>query len=215
MVDIEKIEKRTVRSFYEDGLFEIALGAVFLLLGGYFFAQMTAPAGSALEGVLSILFVFVIGSSAFLASRLLRFFKRRITYPRTGYVAFKKKEPSSRRRVATAVVAGVIGASLAALYSLSPSVKVLLPALNGLLLAIAVLFFANKIGLVRFFVLAALSAAIGFAVTAAGIGDIKGVSLYYGLFGAAAFLSGLVTLVVYLRRSPRPAAEGPEGPDAR
>ncbi len=215
MVDIEKIEKRTVRSFYEDGLFEIALGAVFLLLGGYFFAQAAAPEGSTLQDVLSILFVFVIGSSAFLASRILRFFKRRITYPRTGYVAFKKKEPGPGKRVATAVVAGIIGASLAALYSLSPSVRVLLPALNGLLLAVAVLFFANKIGLVRFFVLAGLSAATGFAVTAAGIGDIKGVSLYYGLFGAAVALSGLATLVVYLRRSPRPAAEAPEGPDAR
>ena len=214
MVDIEKIEKRTVQSFYEDGLFEIALGAVFLLLGGYFFAQMTAPKGSTLEDVLSILFVLVIGSSAFLASRILRFFKRRITYPRTGYVAFKKKEPSTRRRVATAVVAGIIGASLAALYSLSPSVKVLLPAVNGLLLAIAVLLFANKIGLIRYYLLAAASAVIGFAVTAAGVGDIKGVSLYYGLFGAAALLSGLVTLVVYLRRSPRPGAAGPEGPDA-
>jgi len=214
MVDIEKIEKRTVQSFYEDGLFEIALGAVFLLLGGYFFAQMTAPKGSTLEDVLSILFVLVIGSSAFLASRILRFFKRRITYPRTGYVTFKKKEPSTRRRVATAVVAGIIGASLAALYSLSPSVKVLLPAVNGLLLAIAVLLFANKIGLIRYYLLAAASAVIGFAVTAAGIGDIKGVSLYYGLFGAAALLSGLVTLVVYLRRSPRPGAAGPEGPDA-
>jgi len=214
MVDIEKIEKRTVQSFYEDGLFEIALGAVFLLLGGYFFAQMSAPKGSALEGALSILFVIVIGSSAFLASRILRFFKRRITYPRTGYVAFKKKEPSVRRRVATAVVAGIIGASLAALYSLSPSVKVLLPAVNGLLLAIAVLLFANKVGLIRYYILAAVSAVIGFAVTAAGIGDIKGVSLYYGLFGAAAVLSGLAALVVYLRRSPRPAAAGPEGPDA-
>jgi hypothetical protein len=214
MVDIEKIEKRTVQSFYEDGLFEIALGAVFLLLGGYFFAQAAAPKGSVLEDALSVLFILVIGSSAFLVSRILRFFKRRITYPRTGYVTFKKKDPSSRRHVATAVVAGIIGASLAALYSLSPSVKVLLPAVNGLLLAIAVLLFANKVGLIRYYLLAAVSAVIGFAVTAAGIGDIKGVSLYYGLFGAAALLSGLATLVVYLRRSPRPAAAGPEGPDA-
>ncbi|MCK7541219.1 MAG: hypothetical protein MZV63_65195 [Marinilabiliales bacterium] len=43
MVDIEKIEKRTVRSFYEDGLFEIALGLVFLLLGGCFFAPGRRP----------------------------------------------------------------------------------------------------------------------------------------------------------------------------
>ena len=214
MVDIEKIEKRTVRSFYEDGLFEIALGAVFLLLGGYFFAQTAAPKGSAIEGALSILFVLVIGSSAFLASRILRFFKRRITYPRTGYVAFKKKEPSPKRRIAAAVTGGLMGASLAALYGLSPSVRTLLPALNGILLAVVVLLIANKIGLIRYYVLAAVSVVIGFAVTAAGIGDTKGISLYYGLFGAAVTVSGLAALFVYLKRSPRPAAEGPEGPDA-
>lgn len=203
MVDIEKIEKRTVQSFYSDGLAEIAIGLIFLLLGGYFFAQAVVPEGSALGSALSVLFVLVIVSSGFLVSRILRFLKRRITYPRTGYVAFKKKEPSPKRRVATMIIGGIIGGSLAALYGLSPSLKTLFPALNGILFAIAVLIFANKVGLIRFYILAAVSAIIGFAVTAAGVGDVKGVSLYYGVFGAAVTISGLVTLIVYLRKSPR------------
>ncbi len=203
MVDIEKIEKRTVQSFYDDGLPEISLGLIFLLLGGYFFAQTTAAERSALSSALSVLFVLVIVSAGFLASRILRFLKRRITYPRTGYVAFKKKEPSSKRRAATMIVGGIIGAATAALYGLSPSFKVLFPALNGLLLAVAVLLIAGKIGLARFYILSAASAVIGLAVTAAGVGDIKGISLYYGLFGAAVTLSGLATLIVYLRKSPR------------
>ena len=203
MVDIEKIEKRTVQSFYDDGLNEIVLGLIFVLLGGYFFAQAAIPEGSPFNAALSVLFVFVIISSGFLVNRFIRFFKRRITYPRTGYVAFKKKEPSPKRRAATMIVAGIIAASLSALYTLSPSLKALFPALNGLLFAVAVLLIANKIGLVRFYVLAAASAVIGVAVTAAGVGDIKGVSLYYGLFGAAVTVSGLATLVVYLRKSPR------------
>jgi hypothetical protein len=214
MVDIDKIEKRTVRSFYEDGLFEIALGLALLILGGYFFAQAVVPEDSALGSVLSVLFIFVIFFAIFFVNRLLRFLKRRITYPRTGFVAFKRKDPSPKRRVAAAVAGGLMGASLAALYGLSPSVRTLLPALNGLLFAVAVFLIANKIGLVRYFILAAASAVIGFAVTAARIGDIKGVGLYYGLFGVAALVSGLATLVVYLRRSPRPGAAGPEGPDA-
>ena len=82
MVDIEKIEKRTVQSFYDDGLFEIALGFVLLLLGGYFFAQTSvsrrAPPSAPL---LSVLFVLVIVSAGFLVNRILRFLKRRITYP--------------------------------------------------------------------------------------------------------------------------------------
>jgi hypothetical protein len=214
MVDIEKIEKRAVQSFYDDGLSEIALGLVLLLLGGYFLAQELAPDGSAVGAVLSVAFLLVVLSAGFFVNRLLRFFKRRITYPRTGYVTFKKKDPSPKRRVATAVVAMIISASLAALYGISPSLKILYPALNGLLFAVAVLLFANKVGLVRFFVLSAASVLIGFAVTAAGIGDVKGIGLYYLLFGAAVIVSGAAALVTYLRKYPRPATDGPEGPDA-
>ncbi|MBE3112001.1 MAG: hypothetical protein IMZ46_16100 [Acidobacteria bacterium] len=210
MVDIEKIEKRTVQSFYDDGLTEISLGLIFLLLGGYFFAQAAAPEGSALSSALSVLFVLVIVSSGFLVARILRFLKRRITYPRTGYVAFKKKELSPKRRVATMIIGGIIGGSLAALYGLSPSLKTLFPALNGILFAIAVLLFANKVGLIRFYILAAVSAVIGLAVTAAGVGDVKGVSLYYGLFGAAVIISGLASLAIYLRKSARVERENPD-----
>jgi len=214
MVDIKRIEKRTVQYFYEDGLNEIALGLIFLLLGGYFFAQAAIPEGSPLNAMLSVLFVFVIISSGFLVSRFIRYFKRRITYPRTGYVAFKKKKPNPKRRAAVVITSGLIGASLAALYTLSPALKALFPALNGLLFAVAIFFIANKVGLVRFHVLAAASAAIGVVVTTSGVGDIKGVSLYYGLFGAAMVVSGLAALIVYLRRSPRPEAGDTEGPDA-
>lgn len=214
MVDIEKIEKRTVRSFYEDGLTEIALGFVLLLLGGYFFAQAAVPEHSALGNVLSVLFVLVIVSAGFLVNRVLRFFKRRITYPRTGYVAFKPKDRGPARRIAAAASGMVIAAALVALYNLSPSFKVLLPGLNGLLLAVVFLLFAVRIGLARIYILAGASALIGVGVSAAGIGDVKGISLYYGLFGAALLLSGLAALVVYLRRYPKPESGGPEAPDA-
>jgi hypothetical protein len=213
MVDIKKIEKRTIQSFYEDGLAEITLGLIVLLLGGYFFAKEILPKDSSFSAVLNVLFALVI-VFAFLANRILRFFKRRITYPRTGYVTFKKKESSPKRRVATAVVAAIISASLASLYGLSPSFKALYPAVNGLLFGVAGLLFANKVGLMRFYVLAASSAVIGVAVTAAGIGDLKGIFLYYAIFGTAMIISGLAALIVYLHRSPRPAAEVSEGPDA-
>ena len=215
MVDIDKIEKRTVRSYYEDGLTEIALGLVFLLLGAYFYAEATLPPGSTVLTFVSSAGFLGIFAAAFLVNRLLRFLKRRITYPRTGYVSFKKKEAGPKRRFAAAAVAMVISAGLAVLYGLSPSVRLLLPAVNGLLFAVAGLLVANRIGLVRFYILAAASAVIGVGLTAAGAGDAKGVSLFYLLFGAAVILTGAAALAIYLRRNPRPAPESPEGPDAR
>ncbi len=214
MIDIEKIEKRTVRSFYDDGLFEISLGLVFLLLGGYFFAQSSVPEGSTVHSWLSAAFVLLIVSAGLLVNSVLRFLKRRVAYPRTGYVAFKEKRVGGKRRFATALVGALMGGSIAALYQIAPSAKTLLPALNGLLLAFVALVLAHRIGLARVYILAAASAVTGFAITAAGIGDIKGLSLYYGLFGAALVLSGLAALIVYLRRSPLPADDAAEGPDA-
>jgi hypothetical protein len=214
MVDIEKIEKRTVQSYYDDGLGEIALGLILFLLGGVFIAQTIVRERSAIYQALGILSIIVVLSAALLTGRIVRLLKRRITYPRTGYVAFKKKERSPKRRAVAGIVAAIIGASIAVLYGLSPSVSTLFPAVNGLLLAVAVFFFAHKVGLTRFYVLAAASAVIGIAIAAAGIGEIKGIGFFYMLYGITIAISGVITLVAYLHRYPRAAAGSLEGPDA-
>jgi hypothetical protein len=215
MVDIEKIEKRTVQSFYDDGLFEIGLGFVFVLLGGFLFVQTALPKGSTLAAIIGFFLIGIIFLAAFLVNRVIRFLKRRITYPRTGFVAFKKQPVSPRKRLRAGLFGGFIGALFAVLLGLAPSLRTLLPALNGFMLALISFKIANRVGVARFFVLATLSAVIGFSLTAGGIGDSKGISLFYLIFGAAVVISGLAALVVYLRRNPRPAAETPEGPDAR
>ena len=85
--EIKDIEKRTRQYFYEDGFIEIAVGILFLMLGGYFFATVALPATSRIKSWLDASFVLVILAGLFLVGRLVRFLKFRITYPRTGYVA--------------------------------------------------------------------------------------------------------------------------------
>jgi hypothetical protein len=90
-----------------------------------------------------------------------------------------------------------------------------MPALYGILLGIAVFFVANRIGILRFYLLSVASAIIGVAIAAAGVEETEGVFFYYFFFGASVLISGLTALIVYLRRFPRPAAGGPEASDAR
>jgi hypothetical protein len=215
MVDITQIEKRTFRSFYDDGLFEIALGLALLAVGALLYWQTVLPDGSLLNTILTSGFVVVLVSSGFLVNLFVRFFKRRVTYPRSGYVAFKSKSVSPRRRTATMIVAGIIGGSLAALTGLSPAFRSLWPAAAGILAAVAVLIMANRIGLTRFYILAGAAAVIGPALAAAGTEMTRGISYFFGLFGLAWLVSGVAALLVYLGRSPRPGADGAEGPDAR
>lgn len=215
MVDVDKIEKRTVQSFYDDGVFEIALGSVFVLLGGYIFVQTALPKRSALAAIMSIALIGVIILAGFLVNRIIRVLKRRITYPRTGYVAFKKQPVSPRKRRRARLFGGFMGFLLALLIGLAPSLGVLLPVMVGFPLAMIAFKIANKAGVARFFVLAALSAIIGFALPAAGIGGARGMGLALGLIGGSMILSGSTALIIYLRRHPRPAPDGPEGSDAR
>jgi hypothetical protein len=199
--EIRDVERRTRQYFYEDGFIELAVGILFLMLGGYFFASVSLPDTSRIKSWLDASLVLVILAGVFLVGRLVRFLKFRITYPRTGYVAYKRKETTPGRRALAAASGGVIAAVLAALIAVSPSVKDWLPALNGVLLALACYLFARRAEVTRFQILAAASAIIGLAVALAGIGDIKGVSLYYAIFGVAILLSGLAAFRLYPLRS--------------
>ncbi len=202
--DLKAIERRTVRSFYDDGLFEIALGAILLLLGGYFFGEIALPKTSLVRSFLSSAFVLVILFAGLLINKILRFLKNRITYPRAGYVSFRKERNPKRRWIA-GIYGALIGASFPFLMSFVPSFRDMLPAVNGLLFGVVFLLLANKSGMSRYYVLSFVSVAIGIALAAAGIGDIRGISLYYALFGAAMTLSGLAALIVFLRKNKRAA----------
>ncbi len=208
--DFKAIEKRTIRSFYDDGLTEIAMGAIFLLLGGYFFGQIALPEGSFFHSLLSASFILVIIFSGLLVNKILRYFKSRITYPRAGYVSFRKEKSPKRKRVA-AVSAALIGASVSVLLGISPSFRVALPAVNGILLSVALLLLSSKTGVLRFSILAVVSAAAGVVLAAVGIGDIGGIGLFYAIFGAAVTISGLIALAGFLRRNRR-SDGGPDEP---
>ena len=208
--EVRDIERRTRRYFYDDGFVEIAVGLLFLLLGGYFYASVALPAASSVKSWLDASLVVVIAAGVFLVGRLVRFLKQRVTYPRTGYVAYKKTAATPSRRLGAALSGGVIAVALAAFFTVSPSGKAWLPAVNGVLLALACHLFARRSDVGRFHILATASAIIGLGVALAGFGDIKGISLYYAAFGVAVIVSGLAAFSLYLRRS-RSEAEGGHG----
>jgi hypothetical protein len=200
MINSQKeIERRTKQYFYNDGLTEIAVGIVLLMLGVYFFGSVALPANSLVRTWLDAAFILVIFAGIFIVRRLVRFLKFRITYPRTGYVSYKKKSGGRRRGAVAGVSGGIVAAALSVLLAVSPSMKAWMPALNGFGLSLAVFLLARRTEIARYYVLAAASAVIGLAVALKGIGDLEGVSLYYAVFGAAVITSGLVALILYLR----------------
>ncbi len=206
--DIDQVKQKIYRYWYVDGVTEIGFGIICLLLGVYFFVQATYPKESTLYRIFDLGLVFIIFGAGLAGSRFIGLFKNRITYPRTGYISYKKA--SGKYRWLTALLGMVIGSLAAGLVINAPESIAWMPAVSGLILAAVLLFIAARAGLLRFYLLSAASAAIGIGLSLAGIGDILGLSYFYLFTCLALFASGGATLWIDLHstRLPTEAAEG-------
>lgn len=199
---IDRAMRRTWRYWYEDGLAEMALGCMFVALGLSFFVESVLPQGPwrAAWGMLAPL-TAVVGT-ALLGNRAVKAVKARITYPRTGYVAYRRERRG--RNWATRITLGfAVGALVGALAAL-PSLKVWVPAISGLIMGGVWTYLGQRLDLPRFYLLAAAAAILGTLVSLGGFDDLSAGALYYAGFGVLVVVWGSATLCAYLRSTQPP-----------
>lgn len=198
-MSIDRAMRRPWQYWFEDGLVEIAVGGVLVAIALLFLAEVASgTAGLAAPGL-----PVVVGGGSWLAGRAVKAAKERLTYPRTGYVAYKRERRRGRivrTLAACAVMGGLVGAVMAQLPS-----GAWITAAEGLLGSVAFFLLGHKVDLTRFYALAGVSALLGVAASWAGLSDTLGSVVLYGGIGVAVIASGLVALRGYLRSSQPPA----------
>ena len=199
--DLKHSQLRAIQYFYADGSFEFGFGLLCLLLGVYFFVE-THVQGWLLAVVDGSLVLVMIGG-AWLINRLIKRLKERLTWPRTGYIKYRREEgPRRGWRVATGLVVGGLVGAIGAVLVTSLNIRLAtMPVLTGFILGIVLGFLGWRARLPRFYLLAGLSAATGLAVS--GMENAIALAACYLAIGLLLFVSGGVTLWVYLR-STRP-----------
>lgn len=197
---IRDAERRAYRYWYEDGLIDILLGMFLLLVGATsVLEEVPLPEGLAIAaGVVRIVVVVV---AALVLRRIVRRLKERVTYPRTGYVAYRRRPGWLRwLKVGTGVTAGAI----IGLLSVSQSgVVQWLPVLAGTLIGAALLYAGVRFDLTRYHALALVSVLAGGVAAWLALSSTLRLALLLGIVGLAAVVAGVVTLIGYLRRNPR------------
>mgnify|MGYP005849468323 CR=1 FL=1 len=201
--EVERATQRAQRYWFDDGLAEIGIGAILLLIGLMFYAEAVVPPSALPTGFSSIGLIVIVFGGWWLAGRLVKAAKARLTYPRTGYVSYAR--PRKRRLGAAVVIGAGTAALVAVLFATAPASLAWLPALQGLLGAAFTVYVAYRFALGRFYVLAVISVLVGASAALAGLGDLLGDAVYYGTMGISFIVSGLLTLYGYLRRHQRPA----------
>ncbi len=212
--DLKKHQLRTVQYDHVDGTPELAFGGLFLLIAicSYIFAKLPDLSNS-IFSTLIIMLAFVGGG--FLIARLTQLLKERITYSRTGYVAYKRQGRPIKRSTRLMILIGVLLLTVTLLVLLflnrlkfptqsQDSTLYVMPGLTGLLFSGLWAIAGWKIALPRYYLIAAATFLIGAVLLVSGLGVNLGMALLFGAMSLILFTSGGVTLWKYLRQNPLP-----------
>ncbi len=215
--ELDEKQLRAKQYWYVDGTYEFNMAGIFLLLTVYFLL-LAKFEGTKLGSVLSVIMVLVFIGGIFLVNWLIQQLKNRVTFPRTGYVSYKRI--SGKKRIVRMVIVGAVAGTIAALISaavISSSAEFIvrisqdyslkgLPGVTGLLMAVAATIFGIRMRISRFYFVALLSIIIGTATMFIQVDMNTGLALYYGTMGVALLIIGGFVLSTYLR-STTPSAE--------
>lgn len=216
---IDEITKRTQRYFYEDGIWEIGFGLVNFLLAAFFLIASSIDWVGPLALVIALLQMGVVVGSYLLINRVVRYLKERITYPRTGYVSYRK--PAARARLKRIGITALISCSLAALVSIIATIRMMenaMPLVIGIMMAAALVYLGVRLNFLRLYFIAGFVLVLGYLLSLVSLPSMKSTSVFFGGLGLLLIVSGGLTLLDYMRRT-RPADESmdyeptDEGPD--
>jgi MFS family permease len=204
-MNTENTLNRAYAHWLKDGLFEIGLGILFAGVGTLrALIHFAGEKSAAYYWLTAGLLVFMIGV-AWGGKRFGEALKARITYPRTGYTAFKPYSfnyKSILAILALFIFAGILGGMLGML-STQPNqqkIGIFVPIGQGIVGALIFTYAAQRVEVKRLYYLAAFSIGIGLLIGALGVGIVLGGSFFYLSIGLALIVSGCVALVQFLRK---------------
>jgi hypothetical protein len=188
---------RTRRYWFVDGLNEMVGGGTILVIAAlnYFLDQVSQQPWARLATV--AFFVLVVGTLVG-ARWLIVLLKERITYPRTGYVAYRTQSAPQRRRrsLIIGVAAGLLGAA-SAMAGMILQANVFYIGV-GLLVALVTLYKGGQYGLVRFYILAGVAVLLGWLIGVLNLAMEAALLVFLGGLAFSWMIAGAITLARYL-----------------
>lgn len=222
--DVNRAIRQTKRYWYEDGLVEVATGCLFLLgvaillvNSMIIFPAVSASSIAALVvGCLLFVAMIVVGGQGNRIYDAIQILKDRLVYPRTGYVEYAVPEPPKRSPLVGILViffvSGFTAAILGILLTLASSAFKIsdwlmsMPMAESFMTCIMVAILGYRMRIVRFYLMGAFALFAGVVAALPNAGDAVGTAIYFAIMGIALIISGLIALLVYLRR-PAPTEE--------
>ena len=216
MERIESLLNRSKAYYNIDGVGELAMGFMCLAYALLMWLQAHAPKDSVWHGMPA--FIIYFGLMCLILHYGPKAIKKRITYPRTGFVEYPKRDTLWRPMILGAAVSAALSAGL--MVGLRRHWNLATPAaLIGLLFAASYAYGIARMRMARWKWAAVWVVALGSLVIAFLPADSVGAvanPLWRGaflltmmLYGAVSLVSGGISFWLYLRHTQPPAPEAP------
>ncbi len=197
--DLLEIERGTFRESMKDGLTEFLLGLVLLVIPGMMAEPYFVP-------------IFVALYLIFLPQGI-EAFRRKYTYPRTGYVKMREGSPPKLTLGVAAAILLIFITIVTMLYSLSIGlidryfIWKWLPTVFGVIMCGPSLYLKDKTGQNRYYLWGILTTITGVAISLAPfISAELSLVLYMIAWGVFFMVLGIIRFILFIRNNPVIAA---------
>ena len=200
-LNIDEIMRNTRRYWYIDGLVEI-MGGISMICLTFSYTLISTINNSLIRNLAFALGQpLIILMGAFLVNKIVNFLKQRLTFPRTGYLSYKKPQDAKQlsRKWKALVVGALSGVMFSVLFKLIP--ERFLPMICAFFIALFPAYLGYFLGVRRFFIIAGITMLLGASITYWAPPAQTAFSLLLGGIGGVWFLSGLFAFLVYMHHT--------------
>jgi hypothetical protein len=197
-INLNKLTKRPIQYWFEDGIGEFVMGVLYFLIGINFYLQasITSPQ---IKAILSLVSVFIIGGGVIITRKLIGRIKEHIIYPRTGYVSYPKR--TRKTKIAIIIVSLVAVAVFTIFFRKSSNsfdwTTIVISVICGSLM----LYQAVQTGVFRLYVESMLAILIGMVTAFQNFGGMFSSGIFFISFSLVLMISGGFAFVYYLKKS--------------
>jgi MFS family permease len=198
--DLGKYQERAQKYWFMDGMAEIGFGLICIMLATLFIVENSFEQTPIRD--LSFFILAVLG--ALVVRWIIQKIKEHSTYPRTGYISYKKGK-ANQKIVLIAIAFTAIIFIIQLYMILTDSIHIVAgPLIAGFIFAFIFSLFAYRSLVYRFYLFALLTLLFGGILSLSGIGDLIGAALLAALAGVTLIASGGITRWTFLQHNPLP-----------
>lgn len=200
---INETVKRTQRSWFEDGLWDLGFASLCILIGIYYYLIEKLQLETRLGMIIPLIQIGIILLAFWGMGKGIAYLKRHISQPRIGYAVFRKDAltQSRRARALRGVLVGVVVGGVAGLIASNPSTEYLMPIIMCVIFGVLAVWLGIRFGLLRFFVVGAACTGMGFIIPVLHLNMTLAMAAAFIGVAFIWLISGAITLAIFLQNT--------------